>query len=124
MEALRKKEGFICDMDGVIYCGNRILPGVEEFVRWLYRENKKFLFLTNSSGYSQKELQQKLYRMGLDVDESHFYTSALATAKFLAGQSPCCSAYVIGELPSTKLTRNTLLSGKLKTIITTAFARQ
>ena len=97
MEALRKKEGFICDMDGVIYCGNRILPGVEEFVRWLYRENKKFLFLTNSSGYSQKELQQKLYRMGLDVDESHFYTSALATAKFLAGQSPCCSAYVIGE---------------------------
>lgn len=96
MEILRSKEGFICDMDGVIYCGNRLLPGVKAFVNWLYRENKKFLFLTNSSGYSQKELQQKLHRMGLDVDESHFYTSALATAKFLAGQSPGCSAYVIG----------------------------
>ncbi len=34
--------------------------------------------------------------MGLDVDESHFYTSALATAKFLSTQSPGCSAYVIG----------------------------
>ena len=34
--------------------------------------------------------------MGLDVDESHFYTSALATAKFLAEQAPGCSAYVIG----------------------------
>jgi NagD protein len=97
MKDLRNKEGFICDMDGVIYCGNRLLPGVKEFVDWLYRENKKFLFLTNSSGYSQKELQQKLHRMGLDVDESHFYTSALATAKFLAGQSPGCGAYVIGE---------------------------
>lgn len=97
METLRNKEGFICDMDGVIYCGNRLLPGVKDFVDWLYRENKKFLFLTNSSGYSQKELQQKLLRMGLDVDQSHFYTSALATAKFLAIQSPGSSAYVIGE---------------------------
>ena len=25
-----QKKGFICDMDGVIYHGNRILPGVAE----------------------------------------------------------------------------------------------
>ncbi len=96
MEILRSKKGFICDMDGVIYHGNQILPGVKEFVEWLYREDKKFLFLTNSSHRSPKELQQKLYRMGLDVDESHFYTSALATAEFLKSQSPNCSAYVVG----------------------------
>ena len=97
MEQLRNKQGFICDMDGVIYHGDRLLPGVKEFVDWLYRENKKFLFLTNASSRSPKELQQKLGRMGLDVDESHFYTSALATAKFLSHQSPNCSAYVIGD---------------------------
>ncbi len=97
MESLRAKKGFICDMDGVIYHGNRLLPGVKEFVEWLYKENKKFLFLTNASGKSPKELQLKLYRMGLDVDESHFYTSALATAKFLSRQHPGCSAFVIGE---------------------------
>ena len=79
MDQLRQKKGFICDMDGVIYHGNRLLPGVKEFVDWLYREEKNFLFLTNSSERSPKELQQKLRRMGLDVDESHFYTSALAT---------------------------------------------
>ena len=84
-------------MDGVIYHGDRLLPGVKEFVNWLYRENKQFLFLTNSSSRSPKELQQKLGRMGLDVDESHFYTSALATAKFVSAQNPGCSAYVIGE---------------------------
>ena len=97
MEALRSKKGFICDMDGVIYHGDRLLPGVKEFVDWLYRENKQFLFLTNASGRTPKELQQKLWRMGLDVDESHFYTSALSTAKFLSRQSPDCSAYVIGD---------------------------
>ena len=96
MEELRKKKGFICDMDGVIYHGNRLLPGVKEFVEWLYREQKNFLFLTNSSERSPKELQQKLHRMGLDVDESHFYTSALATARFISSQAPGCSAYVIG----------------------------
>ena len=97
MELLRARKGFLCDMDGVIYKGNFLLPGVKEFVEWLYREDKKFLFLTNGSGKTPKELQQKLARMGLEVDESHFYTSALATAKFLSRQSPGCSAYVIGE---------------------------
>lgn len=91
------KKGFICDMDGVIYHGNKILPGVREFVEWLKTENKHFLFLTNSSERSPKELQQKLARMGLDVGEEHFYTSALATADFLAHQKPNCSAFVIGE---------------------------
>ena len=94
---LSSKKGFICDMDGVIYHGNRLLPGVPEFVDWLQRENKNFLFLTNSSERSPLELKEKLFRLGLDIDESHFYTSALATAKFLSSQSPGCSAYVIGE---------------------------
>ena len=92
-----EKKGFICDMDGVIYHGNMILPGVAEFIDWLYREKKDFLFLTNNSGYTRKELQQKLARMGLDVPERHFYTSALATAAFLKEQSPGCSVYTIGE---------------------------
>lgn len=97
MEELRKKKGFICDMDGVIYHGNQLLPGVKEFVNWLEQENKEFLFLTNASQRSPRELKNKLARMGLDIGEEHFYTSALATARFLKSQAPGCSAYVIGE---------------------------
>ncbi|MBO5124479.1 MAG: HAD family hydrolase [Spirochaetaceae bacterium] len=84
-------------MDGVIYHGNKILPGVAEFISWLQREGKEFLFLTNNSGSTPRELQQKLARMGLEVPEQHFYTSALATAAFLKEQSPGCSVYAIGE---------------------------
>ena len=97
MENLRNKKGFICDMDGVIYHGNKLLDGVIPFVNWLIKENKEFIFLTNSSERTPIELSQKLKRMGLDVDVSHFYTSALATAEFLQAQKPNCSAYVIGE---------------------------
>ena len=84
-------------MDGVIYHGNKILPGVAEFIKWLHDTGKEYLFLTNNSSYTPRELNQKLKRMGLDVDEHHFYTSALATANFLKDQAPGCSAYVIGE---------------------------
>ena len=92
-----RKKGFICDMDGVLYHGNRVLPGAVEFIDWLHRENKEYLFLTNNSGYTPKELRQKLARMGLEVSEEHFYTSALATAAFLKEQAPGCSVYAIGE---------------------------
>ena len=97
MEKLRSKKGFICDMDGVIYHGNNLLPGAKEFVDWLNKNNKSFLFLTNASNKTPEELRQKLLHMGLDVDKTHFYTSALATAKFLQKQKPNCSAYVIGD---------------------------
>ena len=97
MKALLQKKGFICDMDGVIYHGDRLLPGVREFVDWLYAEKKEFLFLTNNSAKTQRELQAKLSRMGLDIDEKHFYTSALATAEFVAHQKPGARAFVIGE---------------------------
>ena len=90
-------KGFICDMDGVIYHGNQILPGVREFIQWMQDENKEYLFLTNNSGYTPRELNQKLARMGLDVPEEHFYTSALATAAFLRQQAPGCSVLAIGE---------------------------
>ncbi|MDR0520141.1 MAG: HAD-IIA family hydrolase [Clostridiales Family XIII bacterium] len=96
LAAIKEKKGFMCDMDGVIYHGEILLPGVREFVEWLEREGKSFLFLTNSSERSPLELRQRLQRMGLDVPEEHFYTSALATAKFVSRQSPGCTAYIVG----------------------------
>ncbi len=97
LQTLRAKCGYICDMDGVIYHANDLLPGAKEFLEWLRRENKQFLFLTNSSERSPLELSQKLARMGLDVEPSHFYTSALATADFIRNQCPGGSVYCIGE---------------------------
>ena len=97
MNQLLQKKAFICDMDGVIYHGNLLLNGVREFVDWLERTQKEYIFLTNSSERSPRELQQKLKRMGLEIGVEHFYTSALATASYLKNQCPGGSAYVIGE---------------------------
>jgi NagD protein len=97
IESLKAKKGFVSDMDGVIYHGNKLLPGAAEFVGWLNENGKKYLFLTNSSERSPQELSEKLLRLGIEVAKEHFYTSALATADFLSRQHPGCTAYVIGE---------------------------
>lgn len=102
MKEILNKSGFICDMDGVIYHGNKILDGVADFVNWMIDNNKKFVFLTNSPEKTPHELSMKLERMGLKVSADHFYTSALATAAFLKSQNPECTAYVIGEAALTK----------------------
>ena len=39
LEELRARKGFICDMDGVIYLGNQLLPGVREFVKMCIRDS-------------------------------------------------------------------------------------
>jgi len=94
---VQTKRGILCDMDGVIYHGNQILPGTRDFIAWLRKTDIPFLFLTNSSERSPRELREKLHRMGVDIEEDHFYTSAMATAAFLASQKPGGSAYVIGQ---------------------------
>ncbi|MBE7013335.1 MAG: HAD family hydrolase [Ruminococcaceae bacterium] len=102
MKKIQEKIGFICDMDGVIYHGNRILDGVVDFLNWMTENDKRFVFLTNSPEKTPHELSMKLERMGLSVPAKCFYTSAMATAEFLSGQNPGCTAYVIGEAALTK----------------------
>lgn len=94
---LKNKTAFISDMDGVIYHGNHLLPGAAEFVRLLEERGLRYLFLTNSSERTPRELAEKLFRLGVHVSPEHFYTSALATADFLSRQKPGCSVFAIGE---------------------------
>ena len=97
MDALKSKRGFICDMDGVIYHGSRLLEGSKGFVDWLKSEGKQFLFLTNSSARSPRELHQKLMHLGIEVGEDHFITSGMATAHFIASQCPGGRVFAIGD---------------------------
>ena len=97
MDALKDKRGFVCDMDGVIYHGSRLLEGSKGFVDWLKTQGKQFLFLTNSSARSPRELHQRLLHMGIEVGEDHFITSAMATAHFIAAQCPGGRVYAIGD---------------------------
>ncbi|HEU4753595.1 MAG TPA: HAD-IIA family hydrolase [Armatimonadota bacterium] len=90
-------KSYILDMDGVLYRGNQLIPGAREFIERLQERGNPFLFLTNNSQRTPLDFQRKLERMGLNVSEERYFTSALATAAFLHSQKPGGSAFVIGE---------------------------
>jgi NagD protein len=84
-------------MDGVVYGGDVMIPGADEFVARLLNEKIPFSFMTNNSQRTRLEAVRKLRKLGIEVTENHIYTSAMATGKFLAGQVPKGTAYVLGE---------------------------
>ena len=88
---------WLTDMDGVLVHEGQALPGAAEFLQRLVEKQRRFLVLTNNSIFTPRDLAARLGRSGLDVPEEAIWTSALATADFLASQLPGGSAYVIGE---------------------------
>jgi NagD protein len=93
----RMKHGYLIDMDGVIYRGHELIPGADRFVQQLRARHIPFCFLTNNSQRTRRDVVAKLARMGIEVEEEHIFTCAMATARFLAQQKPAGTAFVIGE---------------------------
>lgn len=91
------KHGFLIDMDGVIYGGDHLIPGADDFINNLLKENIPFTFMTNNSQRTKLEVVRKLKKLGIEVTQDHVYTSAMATGSFLAAHSDNGTAYVLGE---------------------------
>jgi NagD protein len=89
--------GYLIDMDGVIYRGNELIAGADRFIQALRAARVPFLFLTNNSQRTRRDVATKLSRLGIEVEEEHVFTCAMATARFLARQKPGGTAFVIGE---------------------------
>jgi NagD protein len=88
---------WLTDMDGVLIHEGGLIPGADVFIRKLRDSGRPFLVLTNNSIYTPRDLRARLAHTGIDLPESAIWTSALATARFLAIQRPHGSAYAIGE---------------------------
>jgi len=91
------RHGYLIDMDGVLYRGTEVIAGADTFVQQLRAREIPFRLLTNNSQRTRRDVVAKLNRMGIEVDEEHIFTSAMATARFLARQRPDGTAFVIGE---------------------------
>ncbi len=91
------KLGFLIDMDGVVYRGGELIPGAMEFILRLQKEKIPYLFLTNNSQRTRRDVALKLNRLGIPSREQHVFTCSMATARYLARQKPNGTAFVIGE---------------------------
>jgi NagD protein len=93
----QRAECWLTDMDGVLVHEDHALPGAADFLQRLVDRERRFLVLTNNSIFTPRDLAARLARSGLEVPEQSIWTSALATAAFLADQLPGGAAYVVGE---------------------------
>ncbi len=97
MSAPKPVETWLTDMDGVLVHEEHAIPGASDFIAALTSTGRRFLVLTNNSIYTARDLHARLAASGIEVPESSIWTSALATAQFLAEQRPNGTAFVIGE---------------------------
>jgi NagD protein len=92
-----EKKGFLIDMDGVIYKGSEPIPGGVAFINMLREKGYPFLFLTNNSQRTNRDVCYKLRKMGFNVNDEDIFTCGMATARYLASKKAHGTAYVIGE---------------------------
>jgi len=95
-ERLASIQCFLMDMDGTIYVGDHLLPGVQDWLSLLESRHIPYYFLTNNSSRSGVEYADKLKRYGLDIPEEGIFTSGEATAIYMKKNYPRTSLYVVG----------------------------
>jgi len=79
-------KGFLFDMDGVLFVGDKIIPGAREAIETLKSSGYPCRFSTNSSTKSRKSLLTKARRLGLSIEEDEIFSSAMATVAYLRDQ--------------------------------------
>jgi len=98
LDKLKPIQALIIDMDGVLYRGDRPMPGAKEFIRLLQQQSTPFVLLTNNSTRTARQCVAKLQRMGIEVEENAILTSGQAAAIYLEKVAPPgAKVYLIGE---------------------------
>lgn len=97
---MKKYAGYMIDLDGTIYRGKDKIPAAKRFIERLQEHDIPFLFVTNNSTQAPIKVVENLANnFDIHVKEENVYTSALATADYIADLSKDKrSVYVIGEV--------------------------
>lgn len=91
--------GYLLDLDGTIYRGDRLLPGAREAVATLRAAGARLLFLSNKPIETRADYARKLTRLGLPTRDDEVLNSGLVMAEYLRRQAPGARLFVIGEPP-------------------------
>ncbi len=91
--------GFIFDLDGTIYLGERALPGAVETVAEVRRRGLPCVFISNKPLEPASAYAAKLTRLGIPTPAEDVITAARVLSAHLARVAPGARVFVIGEPP-------------------------
>lgn len=95
--ATPRYEGYIFDLDGTIYLGDRLIPGARETVAWLREHHRQVVFLSNKPLEPAASYADKLVRLGIPASHNDVINSTQALMHHLRAHHPTARLYVIGE---------------------------
>ena len=90
-------DGYIFDLDGTIYLGEKLLPGADRVIGELRVAGKGVMFLSNKPIETRYDYAAKLTRLGIPTDVSRVINSSFVLGQYLYSHAPNCLCYVIGE---------------------------
>lgn len=96
MKSLKDIKCFALDMDGTVYLGNKILPGVLDFLSYLSKTGRDYVFLTNNSSKDASYYASKLATLGITCSEKNILTSGEATALYLKNIKKSTRVFLVG----------------------------
>lgn len=93
---MKDYKGYLIDLDGTMYTGSQVIEGAIEFIDYLNKEDKDYLFVTNNSSKTPEEVAEKLNEIGFHTSSEHVITTAMATAGYISEESPGATVYMVG----------------------------
>ncbi|HML22382.1 MAG TPA: HAD-IIA family hydrolase [Aggregatilinea sp.] len=90
-------DGFVFDLDGTVYLGDRALPGAVETIATLRAQGRRVLFVSNKPLEPRQNYAAKLTRLGIPTGADDVITSGYVLGYHLAREYPTLRYYVVGE---------------------------
>ncbi|MDR0488647.1 MAG: HAD hydrolase-like protein [Propionibacteriaceae bacterium] len=92
-------DAYLFDLDGTIYLGDEVLPGVRETMTALREAGKVVRFLSNNPTKSPEQYAEKLTAMGIEAQVSEITNTIVTTLWWLRTHHPGATVYPIAEVP-------------------------
>ncbi|WP_041808369.1 TIGR01457 family HAD-type hydrolase [Evansella cellulosilytica] len=94
---MKNYEGYLIDLDGTMYRGEEKIDAASRFVKNLEKKGIPYLFVTNNSSRTPKQVSEKLMSMDIPATKDHVFTSSIATANYIEQHFGKTKVYMIGE---------------------------
>ncbi|WP_248927716.1 HAD-IIA family hydrolase [Paenibacillus hamazuiensis] len=93
-------KGYIFDLDGTVYLGDRMIEGAAEAIETLRARGDRVVFLSNKPIATRQSYVDKLNKMGIKTTLSDVLNSSQIVARYLLKRiHPGEKVFVIGEEP-------------------------
>jgi glycerol-1-phosphatase len=89
-------DGFLIDLDGVVWLGRELVPGSVEALRELTQGGKEAVFVTNNPALHPATYAERLRKAGVDAGPEQVVTAGAVAARLAAEAAGAGGVFVIG----------------------------